>query len=55
MPAAGFAEGARLASILVNLGVDDEQFRDFVSKLYTKCQKNRVPARTSWVSSGSAF
>jgi hypothetical protein len=39
IPASRFAEWARLASILVNLGVGDEQFRDFVSKLYTKCQK----------------
>lgn len=39
IPASRYAEGARIASILVSLGLGDEHVHDFLSGLYSRCQK----------------
>ena len=37
--ASRYAEGARIASYLINLGVHDEEFHQFVSGIYDRCKK----------------
>jgi hypothetical protein len=37
--ASRYAEGARIASYLVKLGINDEDFSQFVSKIYDSCKK----------------
>src|SRR5437588_9408384 len=37
--ASRYAEGARIASDLIRLGVDDEEFHQYVSEIYTGCKK----------------
>jgi hypothetical protein len=39
IPASRYAEGARIASDLINLGVHDEEFHQFVSGTYDRCKK----------------
>jgi len=37
--ASRYAEGARIASYLIKLGVNDEEFHHFVSEIYGRCKK----------------
>jgi len=37
--ASRYAQGARIASCLINLGVNDEEFHQFVSVIYDRCKK----------------
>jgi hypothetical protein len=37
--ASRYAQGARIASYLVEMGVDEEEFRQFVSGIYDSCKK----------------
>jgi uncharacterized protein YeeX (DUF496 family) len=37
--ASRYAEGARIASYLIKLGVNDEEFHHFVSEIYDRCKK----------------
>jgi hypothetical protein len=37
--ASRYAQGARIASHLVEMGVDEEEFRQFVSGIYDSCKK----------------
>ncbi|MDP9288758.1 MAG: hypothetical protein M3P08_11250, partial [Thermoproteota archaeon] len=37
--ASRYAEGARIASYLIKLGVNDEEFYHFVSQIYDRCKK----------------
>ena len=37
--ASRYAEGARIASYLLNLGVNDEEFHQFISEIYDRCKK----------------
>jgi polyhydroxyalkanoate synthesis regulator phasin len=37
--ASRYAQGARIASYLVEMGVDEEEFREFVSGIYDSCKK----------------
>jgi hypothetical protein len=37
--ASRYAEGARIASYLVKLGVNDEEFHQFISGIYERCKK----------------
>jgi len=37
--ASRYAEGARIASYLINLGVHDEEFHHFISGIYDRCKK----------------
>jgi hypothetical protein len=37
--ASRYAEGARIATYLINLGVNDEEFDQFISRIYESCKK----------------
>ena len=37
--ASRYAQGARIVSCLVEMGVDEEEFREFVSRIYDSCKK----------------